>query len=141
MRKAAWKFFLATRRPEYKTIDVAPSKPPASAPPGKMRVTWVGHATVLLQIDGINILTDPIWSQRASPVTWAGPKRWAAPGVAFDDLPPIHAVLLSHNHYDSMDKATLLRLYKTHHPDFFVPLGNAKILQGWGIEKVHELDW
>ena len=79
---------------------------------GKITVTAIGHGTFLIQMDGLNILTDPIWSDRCSPVSWAGPKRYRAPGVRFEDLPPIDAVLVSHNHYDHLDVPTLKRLAK-----------------------------
>src|SRR5690606_37204144 len=81
-----------------------------------LRVTMVGHATLLIQVAGLNILTDPVWSDRASPVSFAGPRRVNAPGIAFEDLPPIDLVLLSHNHYDHMDVATLARLRQAHQP-------------------------
>src|SRR5512145_1009490 len=86
-------------------------------------VTWVGHATLLLQLDGVNVLTDPHWSERASPVSFAGPRRLAAPGLAFEDLPPIHLVVISHDHYDQLDAPTVKRLADTHRPLFLVPLG------------------
>ncbi len=105
-------------------------------------VTFINHSTVLIQLSGWNILTDPIWSKRASPFSWIGPKRITLPGVKFEDLPPIDIVLLSHNHYDHMDIPTLQRLYKEHEPVFFVPKGNLSYLRSKGIKKqVKELDW
>ncbi len=87
-------------------------------------VTWIGHATVLLQLDGLNILTDPHWGDRASPVNFAGPRRHQPPGVPFEQLPPIHAVLISHNHFDHLDLGTVQRLMDTQTGiRFFVPLG------------------
>ena len=91
-------------------------------------VTVVGHATVLIQTTGLNILTDPIWSERASPVAFAGPKRVTAPGITFDDLPPIDVVLLSHNHYDHLDARTLRRVQARDAPLIVTPLGNDVIL-------------
>ena len=82
----------------------------------EIAITFVNHATFLIQVDGIAILTDPVWSERVSPVSWAGPKRVRKPGVAFDDLPPIDLVLLSHNHYDHLDRATLKRLRQAFSP-------------------------
>jgi L-ascorbate metabolism protein UlaG (beta-lactamase superfamily) len=104
-------------------------------------VTWVGHATTLLQIDGVNILTDPIWSEHATPVSWTGPPRVVPPVPAFDDLPKIDIVVVSHNHYDHLDKPTIQRLGNAAH--YFVPLLMAKWLRGLGIknENITELDW
>ena len=104
-------------------------------------VTWVGHATLLIQLDGLNILTDPHWSQRASPVTFAGPKRLVAPGVPFELLPPIHLVLVSHDHYDHLDLSTVRRLAHAHAPRFIVPLGMKAWFADRGIGKVEEYDW
>jgi L-ascorbate metabolism protein UlaG (beta-lactamase superfamily) len=95
----------------------------------RIRATIVGHASVLIQAGGLNVLTDPIWSERASPVPFAGPRRVSAPGIAFEALPEIDVVLLSHNHYDHMDMATLRRLHARHHPLVVTPLGNDVILR------------
>jgi L-ascorbate metabolism protein UlaG (beta-lactamase superfamily) len=94
-----------------------------------------------LQVDGINILTDPIWSLRAGPVAWAGPKRVRNPGLRFEDLPKIDVVLVSHNHYDHLDVRTLQRLADEHHPQFVVPLGNADLFEEEGLPEPIELDW
>jgi L-ascorbate metabolism protein UlaG (beta-lactamase superfamily) len=104
-------------------------------------VTWVGHATMLVQLGRANVLTDPIFSERASPVSFAGPKRVRPPGLAYDELPPIHAVVVSHNHYDHMDLATLRELERRFRPVFVVPLGNRQLLEGEGLGRVRELDW
>ena len=104
-------------------------------------VTWVGHATLLIQLDGVNVLTDPQWSERASPVSLAGPERLTPPGLRFEDLPPIHVVLISHDHYDHLDVATVSRLAATHRPRFFVPLGLSAWFADLGITDVDELDW
>ena len=112
--------------------DITPAAPPPERVEG-LRVTWVNHSTFLIQIANVNVLTDPIWSKRASPVQWVGPRRHHVPGVRFEDLPPIDAVLISHNHYDHMDVGTLQRLQC---PRVFVGLGNAAFLKG-----ATDLDW
>jgi L-ascorbate metabolism protein UlaG (beta-lactamase superfamily) len=104
-------------------------------------VTWIGHSTFLLQLDGVNVLTDPIWANRASPVSFAGPRRLVPPGLAFADLPPIDAVVISHDHYDHLDLATVEHLARAYHPRFFVPLGLRAWLEARGITDVVELDW
>jgi hypothetical protein len=108
--------------------------------PGAMWATWIGHSTVLIQAGGLNILTDPIWSERASPVSFVGPKRARAPGIRFEDLPPIDLVLISHNHYDHMDLPTLKRLWERDKPLIVTSLGNDTILRRAGIE-ARALDW
>ena len=92
-------------------------------------------------MDGINILTDPIWSERCSPVSWAGPKRHRGPGLRFEELPPIDVVLVSHNHYDHLDLPTLKRLAEKGVPRSIVPLGNLDLIQDTGIPHTDELDW
>jgi glyoxylase-like metal-dependent hydrolase (beta-lactamase superfamily II) len=91
------------------------------ANPGGPTVTWVGHSTLLVQLEGVNVLTDPQWSDRASPIGFAGPRRVTPPGVAFEALPPIHAVVISHDHYDHLDLPTVKRLAAAHRPRFLVP--------------------
>ena len=105
----------------------------------KFTVTWIGHSTILLQIGGLNILTDPMWSDRASPVQWAGPKRYMPPALEIEDLPPIDVVLISHDHFDHLDKSTVKQL--GNRPRYFVPLGIGNILDKWGIDNYTELDW
>jgi L-ascorbate metabolism protein UlaG (beta-lactamase superfamily) len=121
-------------------------KPPDRVPqpnetPDALRVTFVNHTTFLIQMFGLNILTDPVWSLRASPVQWAGPKRVRAPGIRFEELPPIDVVLLSHDHYDHMDVATLQRLHREHDPLYFTGLGNGTRLRKLGISRVSDMDW
>ena len=102
----------------------------------------LGHSTVLLKLQGAFWLTDPVFSERASPVQWAGPKRFHAPPIAIDELPPIRGVVLSHDHYDHLDKAAILRLAaKVDH--FMAPLGVGNLLIEWGVDpaKVRQLDW
>ncbi|MFV1996637.1 MAG: MBL fold metallo-hydrolase [Acidiferrobacterales bacterium] len=123
-------------------VPASPGKPPPISVTGdKLRVTYVNHATVLLQMSGGNILTDPIWSERASPISWIGPRRVRPPGIRFEDLPPIDAVVISHNHYDHLDLPTLVRLRNKHNPVFVVQLGNKLLLQKYGFKKIVELDW
>ena len=136
-----WKL---TSRPEPSpgfVADVEPSKPPAGVDGNALRVTLINHSSVLLQKSGLHLLTDPIWSERASPLSFVGPRRRRAPGVRLDDLPRIDIVLLSHNHYDHLDLATLRRLADRGHSQFIVPTGVAGLLRSNHIGPVHELDW
>ena len=110
-------------------------------PTEKANVTFINHATFLLQLEGLNILTDPVYSERVSPFKLIGPKRVRAPGIAFDLLPAIDVVLISHNHYDHLDLATLRSLDAKYHPLFLVPLGIEKFLKAEGLQNVKELDW
>jgi L-ascorbate metabolism protein UlaG (beta-lactamase superfamily) len=117
-------------------------RPPHRVYGASLRVSYVGHASFLLQTAGLNILTDPVWSERASPVAFAGPRRVNDPGIAFDDLPPIDVVLLSHNHYDHLDILTLARLSSVHRPHIITPLGNDTIIAGDTRESVvRAVDW
>jgi L-ascorbate metabolism protein UlaG (beta-lactamase superfamily) len=107
----------------------------------QVAVTFVNHATVLIQLPGCNILTDPIWSERASPVSWISPKRIREPGIAFDALPRIDLVVVSHNHYDHMDLDTLRRPSERFAPRILVPLGDKALLESVGVKRVEERDW
>ncbi len=123
-------------------VDDTKATVPTSLPANVLaRLTFVNHATFLIQTHLGNILTDPIWSQRASPFQWVGPARVRAPGIAFESLPKIDFVLISHNHFDHMDKTTLRRLREVHDPLFFVGLGDSAYLQRFGITKYKEMDW
>ncbi|TPW30956.1 MBL fold metallo-hydrolase [Martelella alba] len=106
----------------------SPSLPSQRVGRDEMKVTMIGHASMLIQVAGVNILTDPVFAERASPFTFAGPRRVAEPGVRFDDLPPIDAVLVTHNHYDHLDITSLKRLQFRHRPQFVTPLGNDRII-------------
>jgi L-ascorbate metabolism protein UlaG (beta-lactamase superfamily) len=112
--------------------------PPASG----LRVTWLGHSTYLVEIDGRRVLTDPVWGERSSPFGWVGPKRWYAPPLALGDLPPLDAIVISHDHYDHLDRATVVAL-KDLPTTFIVPLGVGSHLAYWGVpeERIVELDW
>jgi L-ascorbate metabolism protein UlaG (beta-lactamase superfamily) len=117
-------------------------RPPADVASGQVRVTFINHATTLVQLDGINILTDPIYSDRCSPVAFAGPARVRPPGIAFAELPRIDAIVISHNHYDHLDVPTLRRLQGAW-PSvrLFAGLGNKAYLEQQGLQNVVELDW
>lgn len=119
---------------------------PGPPPPQRIdgdgtRVTFVNHTTVLIQTGGMNILTDPIYAERASPLSWAGPRRVRQPGIRFEDLPEIHVILLSHNHYDHLCLDTLRRLQQRDHPSIYTGLGNADLLIRKGLGPVTEMDW
>jgi L-ascorbate metabolism protein UlaG (beta-lactamase superfamily) len=136
-----WKL---TSRPEPSPSfisDVEPSSPPRRVEGGGLRATLVNHSTVLLQQPGSNILTDPIWSERPSPVSWIGPRRRRRPGISLEDLPPINAVLISHNHYDHLDLPTLRRLAARGESTFIAPAGVGRLLRSENIGPAHEMDW
>jgi len=128
------------RTPWPTHVEVRPQVPPALDGAAAV-VTFIGHSTFLIQTAAGNILTDPMYSDRASPLTWAGPRRVRAPGVRFDDLPPISTVLLSHNHYDHCDLPTLRMLAKRFDPAVVTPIGNERLVRSAGIRRVEELDW
>jgi N-acyl-phosphatidylethanolamine-hydrolysing phospholipase D len=137
-----------TTRPRPRDPDpsvftrIAPAFVAPRAPASRLTLTWVGHSSLLLQIDGINILTDPIWSERASPFQFAGPRRWVAPGIDFDALPPVDIVLQSHNHYDHLDDVTVRRLAHAYpSASWILPLGLASFVAQRGVRNVTELDW
>ncbi len=112
-----------------------------TANPEDIQYTFINHSSFLIQWNGINILTDPIWSKRCSPFQWAGPRRMRPPGIAYENLPPIHLILISHNHYDHLDKLTFKRLVRDYQPQVVAPLGLAHLLTKWGANQVTELDW
>ena len=136
-----WK--LTTRQePSPRFIsDVQQSVPPRHVEGAGSLATLVNHSTVLLQQQGRNILTDPVWSERVSPLSWIGPRRKRAPGISWENLPPIDVVLLSHNHYDHLDLPTLRRLAARGGSAFVVPAGVAGLLRSESIGPVQELDW
>lgn len=136
-----WQLF-EPGEPWPKRVDAQFDMPPPRVKTGELRVGFVGHATVLVQFDGLNILTDPVWSERASPVRFAGPRRVRPPAIPFDDLPPIDVVLVSHNHYDHLDAETIARLWRRDRPLIVAPLANREILRAHEpkLEAI-ELDW
>jgi L-ascorbate metabolism protein UlaG (beta-lactamase superfamily) len=111
-------------------------------PPSGLAVTWLGHSTLLLEVDGARVLVDPVWGERASPVSFAGPRRWFAPPLALDALPDVDAVVISHDHYDHLDVPTVKAL-AARGVRWFVPLGIGAHLEAWGVAPgdVVELDW
>lgn len=141
-----WKFaggaapWPETAAPGLHPLPLA-AAPAAPVRDGEVTATFVGHATFLLQWRGLTLLTDPVWSERCSPVTWAGPKRVRPPAIAWDDLPPIDLVLLSHNHYDHLDLPTLRRLEAHSQPTIVTGLGNRAFLEAHGLTRSAELDW
>ena len=138
------KWMLTRRRGRWNAWTAAPAAPP---PPARVaalrwRATFVNHSTVLLQGAGANVLTDPIWSERASPVRFAGPRRHRPPGIRFEDLPPLDLVLVSHDHYDHFDEATLRRIAAGHSNAVFATgRGNRGRLASLGARRIAELDW
>jgi L-ascorbate metabolism protein UlaG (beta-lactamase superfamily) len=133
-KAAAW--------PESFPSPLPADKPPAKVEGSGLRVSFIGHASFLIQTGGVNILLDPQLSERASPVSFVGPKRVNAPGIAFDDLPKIHHVLVSHNHYDHLDIATLHALWDRDRPRILTPLGNDGIIRAGRAEiAVEAKDW
>jgi N-acyl-phosphatidylethanolamine-hydrolysing phospholipase D len=144
------KWSLVERRRNPRRPDPDPSvftrETPAYVVPragsDQFTITWVGHTSFLIQIAGLNVLTDPVWSERASPVQFAGPKRWVPPAVDFDRLPPVDAVLLSHDHYDHLDSSTVSRLAERYPAArWFAPLGVGDFLRHRGVRDVIERDW
>ena len=120
---------LGGTRVPWPSVVPAPSglRPELSVP--GLTITCIGHASLLIQVSGTNLLVDPVWSERASPLRWIGPRRHNPPAIAIRDLPPIHAVLVTHNHYDHMDAAALKVLWAAHRPLVVTPLGNDSILR------------
>lgn len=106
-----------------------------------VKITFVNHSTFLIQIDGKNILTDPVWSKRTSPFDFVGPKRMRQPGIRFEDLPKIDYIILSHNHYDHLDINTIKKIYKAHQPKIITPLGVKLFLDNNEITTATDLDW
>lgn len=124
----------------FEKIDPAQFNQPART---GVRITWLGHSTKLLELDGYRVLMDPIWSERAGPLSWIGPRRWVEPLISIEQLPPIDAVLVSHDHYDHFDYRTISALNEKTKAVFYVPLGVGSHLEYWGVplSRIVELDW
>ncbi len=123
-------------------VDPPPEGDPRAEPPADgASLTFLGHASFLIRLPGLTIVTDPVFSERCSPVSWAGPKRARPPGRRLDALPPIDLVLVSHNHYDHLDLPSLSAIVARDAPAFVTPLGNAGLLAGAGATRITELDW
>ena len=141
--KSLIKWMRTREKGEWKELKDVPFGPP---PKGKIEgdsivVTFVNHSTFLIQTLGLNILTDPIWSERAGPVSFAGPHRMRPPGIHFEDLPTVDIILLTHNHYDHLDIETLKKLSAKYNPKIYTALGVGKFLEKNGINNIIEMDW
>jgi N-acyl-phosphatidylethanolamine-hydrolysing phospholipase D len=142
-------FFLRRVAGSFRTRPGAPAKAAndgaflrANAKHSTPTVTWIGHATLLVQMDHVTFLTDPIWAKTASPLAFAGPRRFVAPGLTIEELPAIDFVVVSHNHFDHLDLSSLVALSERDAATrFYVPLGNGALLRENGIANVTELDW
>jgi L-ascorbate metabolism protein UlaG (beta-lactamase superfamily) len=136
-----WQFTGERKKwPEFLNDNVKPDFQPELAA-GEAAITSINHATEVIQMKGLTVITDPVFSERVSPLSWYGPKRHRPPGATVDELPHIDVVIISHNHYDHLDLESLKALEKKDHPKFIVPLGNAKLLLEEGLRNVIELDW
>jgi L-ascorbate metabolism protein UlaG (beta-lactamase superfamily) len=136
-----WKLGGKVKEWPDQVVDNVEPELPSSLESGEAAVTFVNHATDLIQLKNLNVITDPVFSERVSPLKWAGPKRHRQPGVSLEALPPIQIIVVSHNHYDHMDLDSLAKITKRDHAKVLVPLGNKKFLKAQGIEDVEELDW
>jgi L-ascorbate metabolism protein UlaG (beta-lactamase superfamily) len=142
--------FLSSKEEKFPRRPLGPFRTDVAvygvSPQSGLRVTWMGHSSMLLEIDGLRLLVDPVWDERASPSTWAGPKRFFAAPVRLEDLPPLDVVLVSHDHYDHLGAATirqLAQLESMRGARWVTSLGVGAILRGYGVtaERISELDW
>ena len=143
--KQFWKWRKESKKPEPMSFPLAKNDPIfLQENRSQKTLTWIGHASFLIQIDGINILTDPHLTKRASPVVFAGPSRTTPPGLDINDLPEIDVIVISHNHYDHLDYQTILNITRkqiTNQPLFLVPLKLKKLVESFGARNVKELGW
>lgn len=130
-----------TTWPQEKRVNTAKAALVKDGQAASVHITYIGHATTYIQDEKLSIITDPQFSERASPLSAIGPRRYRDPGVALAELPAVDYVVVSHNHYDHMDLPSLKKLHERFHPKFIVPLGNAHFLKNEGIEGVIEIDW
>ena len=144
-RNFLWEFITgrAAAKPAADIPLITPEPRAFEAPAGRIAVSWFGHSTALLEIDGYRVLTDPVWSERCSPSDVIGPGRMHPPPVPLDALPALDAIVISHDHYDHLDIDTIIALARTQWAPFVVPLGVGAHLRDWGIpdERIIELDW
>jgi L-ascorbate metabolism protein UlaG (beta-lactamase superfamily) len=144
LRGGIWQIFASRpgEEPDAPVPTVDSSTTYKTPPASGLRVTWFGHSSLLLEIDGTNVVVDPFWSERTSPFPWLGPKRWYPPPVSIEHLPRVDVVVISHDHYDHLDRASVQALYERG-ARFIVPLGVASHLVGWGIpsDRITQLDW
>ena len=137
-----WQFSGGRAKWPRRIDNISHARPPQRVDGAEIHVTWIGHATILLQTAGLNILTDPLLSERASPFSFTGPRRVRAPGIPIEELPKIDLILVSHNHYDHMDLPALRNVARRHRPHIITPLGNTRHIRKAvaGLE-IDELDW
>ncbi len=139
---AVFKWMFTRQKGKWSNLKgVSPGDKPPVKVEDQLCITFINHSTFLIQTGGLNILTDPIWSRRASPFSWAGPQRRRPPGINFEDLPPIDIVLLSHNHYDHLNVTTMKNLHKKFSPRIFTSLGISSFLEKNGISGAVDMDW
>jgi len=135
------KWMVAREQGEWKEVPAGHGEKPASHFDNGIRITFVNHSTFLIQVDGVNILTDPVFSERTSPVQWAGPRRMRPPGILLEDLPAIDVLILSHNHWDHLDIAAVKKIHALHHPKIITPLGVKAFLDREGVTGAKDIDW
>jgi L-ascorbate metabolism protein UlaG (beta-lactamase superfamily) len=135
------KWLLTRNREPWSYVNAKAGPAPSVEVSNQIRITHINHSTFLIQCDNVNILTDPVWSERVSPFRSLGPKRNRPPGIRMEDLPAIHVILLSHNHYDHLDIASLKLLEEKHRPQIIVPLGVDRLLTKHKLKNVSVLDW
>lgn len=138
-----WRWWRERKKPRWETHVITPrAAPPARAEDDPhVAATWINHSTFLLQFGGVNVITDPVFCERVGPFGFLGPRRFHAPGLIFETLPCIDAVLLSHDHYDHCDLATLRKLARRDQPRVFAPLGHRDLLKRAGFTDIVEMDW